>query len=365
MKIRNVLVLKIENWVLIFIVFILISCNSQPNNSNTCENNWEGKVMTVKGLIPADSMGITLTHEHLLIEFSKDYMDLTDVATAISELEYYSVAGGRTLTDVTSIGLGRNPEALKQISEATGINIIMGAGFYKRYWLPDTIVNKSVEQLTQIIINDIINGINGVHAGVIGEIGMCKSSRRIAGIRIKPMNQFDKKLLIASAHAQKATGASIILHFDINEDAKARNYSLDILEKNGADLSKVSISHNTPYVDRVDDFISYAQRGCYVAFDNLGLEVYKPDCDRYYKNKLEPVKTIKALVSKGYIKNILLSQDIYRQALYVKNGGFGYAHVLNQIVPQLKAGGLTDEQIDTIIIENPKRLLSFKRYPEK
>lgn len=98
-----------------------------------------------------------------------------------------------------------------------------------------------------------------------------------------------------------------------------------------------------------------------MAFDNLGLEVYKPDRDLYYsKGTLEPAKTIKALIDKGYIKNVLVSQDLYVQALYVKNGGYGYAHILKNIVPQFKAGGITDKQIDTIMVENPKRLLSFK-----
>jgi phosphotriesterase-related protein len=355
MKPQNIHVIKVAFYVQIFLItfFIIISCNSQAGKETLSTRDWEGKAMTVHGLIPADSMGITLPHEHLLIAFSKSNMDLnlTDEATAISELKYYADAGGKTLADLTTIGLGRNPEGLKRISTATGINVIMGAGFYKQWWQSRSIVHKSVKQLSNIIISDIINGINGIHAGVIGEIGITK-----------PITKFGEKLLIASARAQKVTGASIILHFDIDDDVNARNYALDILEKNEADLMRVCISHNTPYVDQVDNFITYAKRGCYVAFDNLGLEVYKHDHDIYYsKGKLEPVKTIKALIDKGYLKNILISQDVYVPACYVKNGGYGYAHILKNIVPQFKAGGLTDEQIDTIIVENPKRMLSFKK----
>ncbi len=333
----------------------MIGCNSQSVKQTLTNRDWEGKAMTVLGLIPADSMGPTLPHEHLLIEFSKSKMDLTDEATAISELNHYVAAGGKTLTDVTTIGIGRNPEGLKRISTATGINIIMGAGFYKQWWLPRTILKKSVKQLSDTIVSDIINGINGIHAGVIGEIGITK-----------PITKFGKKLLIASARAQKITGASVILHFDIDEDVNARNYALDILEKNGADLTRVCISHNTPYVDQVNNFITYAKRGCYVAFDNLGTEVYKPDRDSYYsKGKLEPARTIKELIDKGFLKNILISQDLYVQACYLKNGGYGYAHILKNIVPQFRTCGLTDEQINTIIVENPKRMLSFKNYDNR
>lgn len=357
MEVNNVLILQIAFCVLILftVVFIIRSFNSHQVNHTIRSRDWEGKVMTVLGLIPADSIGITLPHEHILIEFSKSEMDLTDEATAISELSHYVAAGGKTLTDVTTIGIGRNPDGLKRIATATGINIIMGAGFYKQWWLHRTILKKSVNQLSDIIVNDIINGINGIHAGVIGEIGITK-----------PITKFGKKLLTASAHAQKITGASVILHFDIDDDVNARNYALDIMEKNGADLTRVCISHNTPYVDRVNNFINYAKRGCYVAFDNLGAEVYKPDRESYYsKGKLEPAKTIKALIDKGYLNNILISQDIYVQACYLKNGGYGYAHIIKNILPQFKAHGFTDEQINIIMVENPKRMLSFKNYNNK
>ncbi|MBN1790725.1 MAG: hypothetical protein JW830_09530 [Bacteroidales bacterium] len=320
------------------------TADTDNNSYNTVD--WDGKVMTVHGLIPADSMGITLPHEHLLIVHKGNYLDLTDEAAAISELSYFAAAGGRTLTEVTTIGIGRNPEGLKRISTATGINVIMGAGFYKDKWVHDTIKSKSVEQLTQIIVSDIVHGINGIHAGVIGEIGISR-----------PITQFEEKVLVAAAHAQTATGASINLHFDLWGDISERHHALDILENEGADLTRVTIDHNVPYVDQVDDFITYAQRGCYVAFDMLGLDVASP-----FVPPLEIPETIKALIDAGYLEHILLSQDLCFTYCYVKNGGYGYAHILNDIVPQLKAGGITDEQIHTIMVENPKRLLPLKIY---
>jgi phosphotriesterase-related protein len=134
---------------------------------------------------------------------------------------------------------------------------------------------------------------------------------------------------------------------------------MDVLENEGADLTRVYISHRTPYVELLDTHISYAQRGCYVAFDMLGMEiaVYLG-----YDDRFQPAETVKALIDRGYIEHILLSQDVCFTAQYVCNGGYGYAHILNNIVPQLKAVGVTDEQIHTIIIENPKRLLPFKDY---
>ena len=328
------------------------SLENNENGSTYNSLDWEEMIMTVHGLIPADSIGITLPHEHLLIVHKFDSRDLTNESKAISELNYYAHAGGSTLTEMTSLGIGRNPEGLKRISTATGVNVIMGSGYYKDKWIHDTLKSKSVEQLADIIISDIQDGINGIHAGVIGEIGVSR-----------PMTAFEAKSMAAAAHAQIATGAAIVVHFDINIGGEAveRHQGLDLLEQEGADLSRVSVSHNTPYVELVDDFISYAQRGCYVAFDMLGMEAYGPVALNW-DERLKPVETVKALIDAGYIEHILLSQDLCFTALYVENGGYGYAHILNNLVPQFKAGGITDAQLHTILVENPKRLLSLKNY---
>jgi len=323
--------------ILIVIIFTLRIFSQPPEH-------WVGKVMTVKGLIPANSMGITLPHEHLLIVHKFNYLDLTDEATAITELGYYANAGGKTLAEASAIGIGRNPEGLKRISTATGVNVIMCAGYYKDLWIPDSIKNKSIGQLAQIIINDIKNGINGIHAGFI-KIAMSK-----------PITPFEEKVLIAAAHAQKATGAAIDVHFDGDKaNAAEKHHVLDVLESEGVDLTRVILSHCVPYVDLVDDFVSLAQRGCYLAFDMQGLEVRV-----VFEHELELAETLNALIDEGYLDQILISQDVCFSVCYVKNGGYGYAHILNNIVPQLKTSGITDAQLYTIMVENPKQVFPFK-----
>lgn len=306
--------------------------------------NWEGKVMTVNGLIPASTMGITLPHEHLLIVHKFNYLDLTDEATAITELGYYADAGGKTLAEASAIGIGRNPEGLKRISTATGINVIMCAGYYKDLWIPDSIKNKTIGQLSEIIINDIKNGINGIHAGFI-KIAVSK-----------PITPFEEKVLIAAAHAQKATGAALDVHFDGDHATVAeKHHVLDVVENEGVDLTRVYISHNVPYLDWVNDFVSLAKRGCYLSFDMLGLEVRV-----VFERERELAETLNALIDEGYLEQILISQDVCFSVCYVKNDGYGYAHILNNILPELKASGITDEEISTIMVENPKRLFPFK-----
>jgi phosphotriesterase-related protein len=324
---------------LIILAFIQCAFSQMPEN-------WEGKIMTVKGLISGDSMGITLPHEHVLIVHKNNYLDLTDEATAITELGYYVNAGGKTLAEASAIGIGRNPEGLKRISTATGVNVIMSAGYYKDLWIPDSIKNKTVGQLTETIISDIMNGIGGIHAGFI----------KIAVSR--PITQFEEKAIIAAAHAQKATGAAIDVHFDGDlATVEEKHHVLNVFENEGVDLHRVYLSHAVPYVDLVDDFISLAQRGCFLSFDMLGLEVRVA-----FQHEQKLAETLHALIDAGYLEQILISQDVCFSVCYVKNGGFGYAHILNNIAPQLKASGITAEQIHTLIVENPKRILPFKGY---
>jgi hypothetical protein len=216
----------------------------------------------------------------------------------------------------------------------------MSAGYYKDLWIHDSIKNKSVGQLTETIINDILTGINGIHAGFI-KIAMSN-----------PITPFEEKVLLAAAHAQLATGVAIDVHFDGHRAPAAdRHHILDVLENEGVDLSRVYLSHCVPFLDLVDDYITMAERGCYLAFDMIGLEI-RVDFD----GELELPETLNALINAGYLDQIMISQDVCFSVCYVQNGGYGYGHILNNIVPELKSNGITDDQIHTIMVENPKQV---------
>lgn len=311
---------------------------------------WEGKVMTVTGLIPADQMGITLPHEHLLIVHHGPDVDLTDESLATSELRWFPLAGGKTLVELTNFGIGRDPAAMRRIAEQTGVQVVMGCGYYKDTKQSDAVRAKSEETLAQEIVRDVVDGVDGIHAGVIGEIGVSR-----------PITAFEERQLRATAKAQKATGAAVNLHFDIQTTPAEHNHALDILEKAGADLSRVVISHLPPRLEEVDRCVALAERGCYVELDLFGMELF-PDVVRQLKGTENPVATTKALIDRGCIKKLLISQDLCAQVCYKKNGGYGYDNLLKRIVPQFKAAGITDEQIRTIMVENPKRLFPFKNY---
>lgn len=333
---------KYCKWNIIIVLLLILL----PTGRSQVPDGWEGKVMTVRGLIPADSLGITLPHEHLLIVHKYNYLDLTNETDAINELNYFVNAGGKSLAEASAIGIGRNPEGLKRISEATGANVIMSAGYYKDQWIHDTLKSKSIDQLKDIIISDIRNGINGIRAGFI-KIAMSN-----------PITPFEERVLIAAARAQLATGSALDVHFDGHRASIAdRHHVLDVFENEGVDLSRVYLSHCVQYLDLVDDFITLAKRGCYLSFDLIGSEKHI-----LFENELKLYETLNALINAGYLNQLLMSQDVCFSVLYLKNGGYGYGHILNNIVPQLKAKGITDEQIHTIMVENPARLFPFKSY---
>ena len=343
-------------------------------------------IITVSGIVEESDLGVIAPHEHVFIdirnqfsEFSeatkkalseqevsinnldilsrnpyalKDNLVLNDIKTAEEELLYFKIAGGSTIVDATSIGIGRDPEALRNIAVKLGLNIIAGSGYYTQDTNPKDMNQKKVEEIAREIINDIKKGISGtdVRAGVIGEIGTSEE-----------IHPNEKKVLIASAKAQSETGVAIITH--TYPWGKKGLEAINILEKNGANINKVSISHIDVEID-----IEYCKKimdsGAYIEFDDFGKEYfidkrYRGFAGGVFARDIERVDTIKKLIELGYIDKILLSCDICLKTLLHKYGGWGYDHILKNIVPMLKEKNITDDQISKLIKDNPKEFISI------
>jgi predicted metal-dependent phosphotriesterase family hydrolase len=164
-------------------------------------------VMTVTGPVEAAKLGVTLPHEHLFIDVLREYRGdglLNDGALAIEEVAAYRAAGGRSIVDVTSVGLGRAPEALRRVSEATGVHIIMGSGHYREPYLDLARINRmTVDDLATEIVEDLEVGVDGsgIRAGIIGEIAC---DRWITAA--------EERCFRAAARAHRRTGATITTH---------------------------------------------------------------------------------------------------------------------------------------------------------
>src|SRR5262245_9384747 len=130
--------------------------------------------MTVLGPVDSSELGVTLPHEHVFLDLTREYRGdglLNDPVLASHELTLYVEAGGRTLVDVTSVGLQRDPLGLRSMATRTGLHIVMGAGFYRRPYFPAEVDTMSTDEVADWIVRDIEEGVDGVRAGVIGEIG--------------------------------------------------------------------------------------------------------------------------------------------------------------------------------------------------
>jgi phosphotriesterase-related protein len=342
-------------------------------------------VMTVTGPIPDDALGVVSPHEHVLVdirnqftEFTaasrraisqqpvqmsnldvlsrnpyavKDNLVLDDVAVAEDELLRFKRAGGDTIVDATSIGIGRDPEALFGISRAVGVNIIAGCGYYTADTHPGDMDDKTVEQIAAEILRDLTQGIDGtsIRAGVIGEIGTSA-----------PIHPNEKKSLIAGALAHAQTGAGIIVH--TYPWGKHGLEALDILERHAVPLDRVSINHIDVEID-LDYCTELVKRGAFIEFDDFGKEYFIDPRFRgfaggVFARDFERVQAIKHLIGAGYLRQILMSNDVCLKTLLHKYGGWGYDHVLTNVVPMMRDEGITQEQIDVLLKDNPRRHLA-------
>jgi phosphotriesterase-related protein len=371
-----------------FFAASLICIGSALAGVDTQAESLVGKIMTVNGPIAPEALGMTLPHEHLFINFlppgdtpeawreigeeppltaeqqayfaapltmdrigaalmgrlNRDNRQLDDEATAIKEATDYKWAGGRSIVDVTSTGIKRNPAALKRVADATGLNVIMGSGWYEHGYVGNALDDRSIASLADEIVKDITEGVDGtgIHAGIIGEIGVKEAQR-----------PYEKKLIAAAVRASQQSGAAISMHFSRGHHDQLA--ALQILKSAGADLTRVAMGHTNPIANDLPLLKKILEQGAYLQFDLLGDAPHilseMPDHD--------VAVTIIELIKQGYVQQILLSQDVCMKTDLKAYGGSGYSFVAEQFVPYLRSLGATDEQIEQMVIGNPRRLLTF------
>ena len=339
------------------------------------------QVMTVTGPVGPDQLGVTLPHEHLLLDMDwpglwpdvsgqpallwqplditnlgavrRNYMAvrdnavLDDVCEMAEEVAAFKRLGGGTIAEMTTIGLRGNPAGLKEISELTGVHIIAGTGFYLEETLGPEMLALDVAGMQAVIMRDVIQGFPGtdVKAGVIGEVAL--------NYPIKPA---EERHLRAASRAQKETGLAMTVHGCSQE-------AIAIMKEEGVDLTRVVACHQdgtTP--ERAKPMLD---EGLYIEFDCFGHEGY---CDNgaydspwpwHFGNDTERAVGVAALVDAGYVSQVLLSHDICVKMQLRRYGLAGYAHLLENIRPMLLGLGVTAEQFDTMTVENPARLFAY------
>ena len=326
-----------------------------------------GLAQTVTGPIDPVTLGPTMTHEHLLIEFSTMFvepeeasqkflahqklsMENLDEKAAIEEAMNYRLEGGGTIVDATTLGIGRDPLALARISRATDLNVVMGAGWYVDQVHPDDMDSRTETELADQMINEITLGVGdtGVKAGIIGEIG-CSF----------PLADNERKVLRAAAAAQRTTGAPLLIH--PGRDPFAPREILDVLAEAGADIERVIMGHLDRTIYEDDQTLELAKSGCYMEYDLFGSESsHYPLPGSHMPNDVQRLEKLQLLVESGFGKKALVAQDICTKHRLVRYGGHGYQHILQNIVPRMKQGGFSSAEVGDIITNNPAAILTFE-----
>ncbi len=352
------------------------------------------RVQTVLGPISPQDLGVTLVHEHMVCDIrtwyiepkksadavagempvvmnilgmlrhdpfaNRDNLVLDDEGLQSKELSFFKAQGGGAVVDLTVPGLGRDPLALMRISSAVGLHIVAPTGFYVAKSHPSFVKEKNVDDLSDLMEQELTQGIGdtGVKAGVIGE---CGCSYPI------PYHPEEEKVLKAAAKAQVKTGAPYTIHPVITDwvgkvyPVKCAEAYVDLLEEEEVDLEKFYLSHADRTCIDLDYHRRLLDRGITLSYDNLGKEYY---WDSIFvgvggQSDLQRVRAISELCKQGYDKQLVLSNDVCMKIDLKEYGGYGYVHVLEHVVPMLKAEGVGEAQIRNMLVENPRRLLSF------
>ena len=355
----------------------MLRCRSE----RVCEGDWMavGLVTTVLGEIEPGELGRTMMHEHLLITFDRWARDagieqppegpaitlanrgeiarhssgldhrIDDVDEAIAETRLYAEVGGGTIVDATNPDLTRDPEALRMISESTGVHVVMGAGHYLNEHHPLDMDERSEEQLFEEMVGDVTEGADGssIRSGIIGEIG-CQY----------PLHPNEEKTLRAATRASLATGAALLIH--PGRDHRAPLELMRIVVEAGGRPERAIISHLDRTVFEDDELVELAETGCYLEFDLFGQESsWYMHAPIDMPNDATRIDHLRHLIAQGFGDRLLVAQDICRKVALCTYGGTGYGHILRNVVPMMQRKGMSAAEIDAILIGNPARILAM------
>lgn len=339
-----------------------------------------GSVMTVTGPIDGSALGVVLPHEHVQLDLRclfapptnpnrawivdaavtpelypqlladpyhcRDNLVLDDAKGAVEELLRFRRQGGVTVVDLSSFPIGPYPLALRDVSEATGLNIVAGIGFYVQRAHPSWIAEAPWEAVRDAMLRDVEDGLAGtaVKAGMLGELGTSA-----------PVHPDELKVLRAAAAVQGLHGLAINVHLAIfgAEGLKV----VDALEQAGADLSRVALSHLDEHLD-LPYLLALLKRGVYVEFDTFGSECRFDEEGMREPSDANRIRALLMLLDRGYGDHLLLSQDVCTKMHWHRYGGRGYDHVLTRVIPTLTEAGVAEAEVRRLLVDNPARLLA-------
>eukprot|EP00547_Thalassionema_nitzschioides_P016796 CAMPEP_0194236770 /NCGR_PEP_ID=MMETSP0158-20130606/3956_1 /TAXON_ID=33649 /ORGANISM="Thalassionema nitzschioides, Strain L26-B" /LENGTH=404 /DNA_ID=CAMNT_0038970617 /DNA_START=38 /DNA_END=1249 /DNA_ORIENTATION=- len=350
------------------------------------------KVMTVLGPVNGEDIGLVLMNEHLACDPSKrnqlylskmksfgggheefnspitmqnlscirlmpfthtGNMSLSSTNDAYCELEHLKSSGCITVVDSTNIVHGRSYKSLENLARRLGINIIIGTScskFEAATLSPENNIEQGEENITRME-RELLHGIdesNGIRAGFIGEVQVPE--------RFDESGCWELKV---SAMVQKSTNAPLI----VTETIPSK-YSLKILDQiaaYGGKINRTILSHMDMYASDLEFLKKVLDRGAFICFDRFTVSSSCFDPDQYFPTIKHVVECIYALLQDNisYLDQIVLSSGVFMKLQYRKYGGVEYNSLFEHLLPRLKVKGISEEQINTIVHWNPRKLLQW------
>lgn len=314
------------------------------------------EVQTVGGPVDVTRLGRTLMHEHVVVVRPEMFVNYGNywgapywdeeagVADAIAALRRARLGGIETIVDPTAPGFGRNVSRIKRIAARVDINIIVATGLYIFLELPSFLAYRSDDVLTDMFVREIREGIN--ETGVKAAFLKCAVEKHgiIADV---------PRILAAVAAASVETGAPIMVHTDAA--SKTGLPALAALTAHGVDPAKIVIAHAGDSND-LDYLRAIADTGAWLGCDRFSIEHFNRDADR--------IATLVKLIDNGYIDRIHLAHDaasffdFMAENPRFKDANHDFLWISSRVLPALRKAGITQAQIDQIMIDNPRRFFS-------
>jgi phosphotriesterase-related protein len=293
-------------------------------------------------------------HEHVFVlneevrrNYPADWGEDDRVDDAINKLNALAARGCQTIVDPTVLGLGRDIHRIRRVADGTELNIIVATGLYTYNEVPlyfkfRTPGADGVDPMTRLFVEDITSGITGT--GVKAAFLKC-------AIDEPGLTQGVERVLRAVARAHAETGAPITVH--THAGSGSGREAVRVLREEGADLTKVVLGHSGDSTD-VDYLSELADAGCLLGMDRFGLDVITPLEQR--------VGTVAAMCERGYTASMVLSHDAScyidwfpPEVIPIFAPAWHFGHLFDDVLPALRARGVTDEQIETMLVANPRR----------
>lgn len=314
---------------------------------------------TVRGAVPTAELGKVLMHEHVFVlgtEIQQNYPEYPNkwdedarVADAVAKLRQCKARGIDTIVDPTVIGLGRYIPRIQRINAEVDINIVAATGLYTYNEIPfqfhytgPGLLFDVAEPLVELFVEDIREGIAGTTV---------KAAFLKCAIEVQGLTEGVERVMRAVGQASVETGKPITVH--TNPHTQSGLVAQRVLREEGVDLTKVVIGHSGDSTD-LDYLTAVADAGSYLGMDRFGLDVLCPFEDR--------VNTVVELAKRGYAEKMVLAHDASCFIDWFSEAGkqaavpnWNFTHISDDVIPALLERGVTEDQITTMLVDNPRR----------